>query len=150
MKTRARLDRAHEIASLRKLLRQRALTDAAGAQALRDAGRERESRAVAARDAHFAAWRAAVGTAGQLVPALLTNFAGAIAGLAAECDTARAQQIQRQAALDACLQQLTQHDRLAELANEQVAAAEGQYRRALDERRMAEREIRSTATMEDR
>ncbi|MGU7783217.1 hypothetical protein [Burkholderia sp. PU8-34] len=115
-----------------------------------DAERERASHAVAARDAHFAEWRDAASSAGQLSPALLANFAGALAALTSECEKARIQLLRQQTEFDACRTRFKQGDRLAELASKHVADAKGRHRRALDERRMAELDIRSACSTEDR
>lgn len=149
MTTRSSLHAAREIASLRKLLRQRALADVARARTSVDAGRERESQAVAARDAHFSAWRATAHPNDGLSPTLLLNFSGALAEIASECEAARKQLLQRQTEFDTYRQALEQNDRLAELADEHVLQAEKRHRRALDERRMAELETRSAGPTED-
>lgn len=150
MTHRSRLDRANEIASLRQLQLQRALAEAARAQSSTDQAHVREVQAADARNAHFDAWRDAVGSASGLSPALLDNFARALVPIAAEHNDAHKQAQECQTELNTARLVLAQRDRLADLAHEHALHAAKRYRQALDEKRMTDLEIRTTHSMEGR
>ncbi|WP_246797491.1 hypothetical protein [Burkholderia perseverans] len=134
---------AREIASLRQLQRQRAVTDAARVQAALETERERQQQAEADHDAQLRAWRAAA-SADALSPALLVNGAAALAAARARCDAAGCRVKAQAEALDAARHALRQRDRLAEAAEDLASREAARHRRTLDEQRMSELELRLT------
>lgn len=145
----ARLERTREIATVRRLLLQRALAEAARQQAAAVVAEEHQRRTEHARDTHLRTWRNAAASHEGLSPALLNNFASAFVPIALKHTEACEQRREQQAELDAVRQLLTQCDRLAELAEEHVSLAGKRHRQALDEKRMAQLEIRAPRSTED-
>lgn len=149
MTHRSYLDRTREIATVRRLQLQRSLAEAAQAQAAAAAADVYQQHTEKTRDAHLQAWRSAATSHGGLSPALLDNFATAFIPIATAHAEAREQRRERETELDAARRLLAQRDRLAERAEERVFHAGRRYRQALDEKHMAQLEIRLSPSMED-
>ncbi|NTX26870.1 hypothetical protein HT746_06940 [Burkholderia pyrrocinia] len=141
MTRRSQWDGALDIALVRQLQLQQAISRAAQARAALDVERDRQRRVEAVHDAHLAAWRdAAMGD--RLSPALLANCSAALLSVSVQRDAASRRVDLRTAELEAVRATLQQRDRLAESADRHVSHAEKRHRAALDERRMTELEIR--------
>ncbi|VWD13442.1 hypothetical protein BLA39750_03388 [Burkholderia lata] len=141
MTRRSQRDGALDIALVRQLQLQQAISRAAQARAALDIERVRQRQVDAEHDAHLAAWHGAA-TSDRLSPALLANCAAALVAVSAQRDAALRRVDARTAELAAVREVLQQRDRLAEAADRQALHVEKQHRAALDERRMTELEIR--------
>ncbi|WP_175735271.1 hypothetical protein [Burkholderia ambifaria] len=150
MTRRSSPETALEIARVRQLQLQRALSDASRARAALDRATRHMTEALAMQDSHFNAWRAAVGQSDGVSIALLDNFAGAHAGVASECREARKAFHQQQREFDASKLALAQRDRLAELAREDASRVARRHHQSVEERRLSERESRTACSTEDR
>ncbi|MCA8067341.1 MULTISPECIES: hypothetical protein [unclassified Burkholderia] len=141
MTRRSQRDGALDIALVRQLQLQQAISRAAQARAVLDVERERQRQVEAEHDAHLAAWRGAA-VSDRLSPALLANCAAALVSVSVQRDAASHRVDVRTAELAAVRDVLQQRDRLAEAADRRALQVEKQHRAALDERRMTELEIR--------
>ncbi|VWD47090.1 hypothetical protein BCO18430_07187 [Burkholderia contaminans] len=141
MTRRSRLNGALDIALVRQLQLQQAISRAAQARAALDIERGRQRQVEAEHDAHLAVWHGAA-TSDRLSPALLANCAAALASVSVQRDAASHRVDVRTAELAAVRDVLQQRDRLAEAADRRALQVEKQHRAALDERRMTELEIR--------
>ncbi|HDR9204601.1 hypothetical protein WJ24_26775 [Burkholderia vietnamiensis] len=141
MTRRSQRDAALNIALVRQLQLQQAISRAAQARATLDVERARQQQVEAEHDSHLAAWRGAA-LADRLSPALLANCSAALETSSMQRDTASRRVDMRTTELDAIRATLQQRDRLADAADQYAMHAEKRHRASLDERRMTELEIR--------
>ncbi|MCA8233110.1 hypothetical protein [Burkholderia cenocepacia] len=141
MTRRSQRDAALDIALVRRLQLQQAISRAAHARAALDVERDRQQQVEAEHDAHLAAWRGAA-LSDRLSPALLANCSAALDSVSVHRDAASRRVDVRTTELEAVRATLQQRDRLAESADRYALHAEKRHRATLDERRMTELEIR--------
>ncbi|AMU11435.1 hypothetical protein [Burkholderia cenocepacia] len=142
MTRRSQRDAALDIALVRQLQLQQAISRAAQARAALDVERVRQQQVEAEHDAHLATWHGAA-QAAQLSPALLANCSAALDSVSMQRDAASRRVDMRTTELEVVRAALQQRDRLADAADRHALHAEQRHRAALDERRMTELEIRA-------
>ncbi|KWN10656.1 hypothetical protein [Burkholderia ubonensis] len=132
---------AREIAIIRQLQLQRAISDAAQARSALDAEHARQREIEAAHATHLDAWRSAA-VRESLSPVLLANCSAAVAAIASQRDDAKRSVDKRLAEMETARCTLQQGDRLAASARQRESQAEKHHRRMLDEYSMIDLEIR--------
>ncbi|WP_124890806.1 hypothetical protein [Burkholderia stagnalis] len=132
---------AREIAIIRQLQLQRAISAAAQARSALDAVRVRQREIEAAHAAHLQAWRSAAGRE-SLSPTVLANCSAAVAVITSQRDDAKCSMDKRLAEMETARHNLQQGDRLAASAKQRESQAEKHHRRMLDEYSMIDLEIR--------
>ncbi|KVT06122.1 hypothetical protein WT97_10885 [Burkholderia sp. MSMB1459WGS] len=141
MTRRSQRNAALDIALVRQLQLQQAISRAAQARAALDVERDRQQQVEAEHDSHLAAWRGAA-LADRLSPALLANCSAALESVSIQRNTAARRVDMRTTELEVVRAALQQRDRLADAADQHALHMEKRHRAALDERRMTELEIR--------
>ncbi|RQQ07088.1 hypothetical protein DF107_31565 [Burkholderia stagnalis] len=132
---------AREVAIIRQLQLQRAISDAAQVRSALNAERARQREIEAAHAAHLEAWRSAAFRE-SLSPMLLANCSAAVTAIASQRDDAKCRVDKRLAEMETARHTLKQGDSLAASAKQRESQAEKHHRRMLDEYSMIDLEIR--------